>query len=109
MYRAAAAPSIKMEYLDISPSPNAIPAYHQLRVLAPTSARSRKYSEAAQAAVRGASGVISTPERKKNGRPCASSSAANAASGPNRLRVKRYMKNDAIRPHRIDPARTPNA
>src|SRR5882757_7249611 len=57
--------NIAMEYFEIIPRPKEIPANHQARDWLPISARSRKYSEAAHAAARGASGVMSRPERKK--------------------------------------------
>src|ERR1700737_2233595 len=64
--------SSAMEYLEIMPTPKQTPASHQARGCCAINARSRKNREAAQAAVSGASGVISKPERKKNGNACTS-------------------------------------
>jgi len=43
------------------------------------------------AAVNGASGVMSNPARKKNGRTCINTNATSALASPNRLRVSRYI------------------
>ena len=85
----AATPSSPMVYLEIRPMPMEIPTPSHARALPPIRARSRKYNAAAQAAVNGASGVISSPDRKKNGSACVNATASSALVSPNTFRVRR--------------------
>ena len=67
MNAKAAIPSSPIVYFEMRPMPTDNPAHSHARERPPISARSKKYSEAAHAAVKGASGVMSIPDKKKKG------------------------------------------
>src|SRR3977135_1264486 len=76
--RRVAGASIAIVYFDNIPRPTQRPTPNQAFRRSPISARSRKYSVPDQAAVSGASGVITSPVTKKNGSTQKSMSAMNA-------------------------------
>src|SRR5882757_1853794 len=68
MKTKVATPSRPIVYFERRPTPTASPAPIHAVGRPAISARSKKYKDAAHAAVSGASGVMSIPDKKKNGR-----------------------------------------